>query len=341
MKHERWSTRSCQVAERPAFWGAVSSRFFGRLHVACLDDDPLDASLESYALGPLRMYRIEAPAHRVQRDVSCGALPIDEAYKLVLLVRGTGSISQSGHEGSLRPGDWLLYDPRVPYTITCHSAATLLVSQVPRALLGRLQPGPHLSEDGMTNRAGLHGVLGSYLCALAGQLPTLPDDTGMAISESVLALLGSALSAGRRASADAVPLPSVLRLRVHQHVKVHAADPELSIASIAQALRCSTRYLHKVFEAESSSLERLIWNTRLESAHAALQRQENRGRSVAEIAYGCGFKSAAHFSRLFKSQYGCTPGAFQRAVAQPPRTPAWSWNTLNARDIGARQPVKP
>ena len=35
-------------------------------------------------------------------------------------------------------------------------------------------------------------------------------------------------------------------------------------------------------------------------------------RTAAEIGYAWGFRSSAHFSRLFKQHYGITPGACQR-----------------------------
>ena len=320
MKHERWSTRSQQVSERAAFWSAVNSRYFGRLNVASLDDDPLDATLdatlEAYEVGALRMFRIEAPAHRVQRDAACGELPMDAAYKLVLQVRGRGTVEQRGRCVPLQPGAWVLYDPHTPYSITNPERCTLLVGQVPRALLGGLRPGPHFGELGCGNMAGLHRVFGSYLCALSDQLPALSDGVGPAVSESVLGLLGSTLAEQCRADGEPVALPSVLKLRVRQYMQAHLSDPELSIPGIAQALRCSTRYLHKVFEDDATCLERLIWTARLERCHAALVHRANAGRSAAQIAFAWGFKSSAHFSRLFKSHYGITPGACQRQAAE-------------------------
>lgn len=323
MRHERWSTRQQQVCERPALWSSINERYFGRLRVASLDDAPLDATLEVYEVGALHMYRIEAPAHRVSRDAACGALPIDESYKLVLQVRGRGIVEQHQRRVLLEPGGWALYDPRSPYSISNHERCTLLVTQVPRSLLGGLQPGPHTGELGFGNAAGLHGVFGSYLCALSDQLPALPDGTAQAVCESVLGLLGSTLAEQRRASGEATPLPAVLKLRVRQYIQAHLSDPDLSIPRIAEALRCSTRYLHKVFEDDDSSLERLIWTARLERCRAALRHDANAGRSVAEIAFAWGFKSSAHFCRLFKSHYGITPGAWQReALQQDNRVPA-------------------
>ncbi|HSV35793.1 MAG TPA: helix-turn-helix domain-containing protein, partial [Ramlibacter sp.] len=133
-------------------------------------------------------------------------------------------------------------------------------------------------------------------------------------------LLGSTLAEAFRRSGEPVPLPSVLKLRARQYIQSHMGDPDLSIQGIADALRCSRRYLHKVFEDDAVGLERQIWNARLERCHAALMHEANSGRSAAQIAFAWGFKSNAHFCRLFKQQYGMTPGECQRLAAASRRS---------------------
>jgi AraC-like DNA-binding protein len=316
MQHTHWSTRGVLACERAEAWSSITTRYFGRLRVSSLDDGPLDASLDTFDVGELRMYRIDAPAHRVARDASCGELPSDEFYKLVLQVSGRGIVEQEQRRVVLQPGHWLLYDPRAPYAITNPERCTLLVTQVPRALLAGLRlPGPHAGETGHGNVAGLHGVFGSYLRALSEQLPGLPDGVGQVVSESVMGLLGSTLAEALRRNGEPVPLPTVLKLRVRQYVQTHLSDSDLSIQRIADTMRCSTRYLHRVFEDDDASLERHIWTSRLERAHAALVHEANTNRSAAEIAFACGFKSSAHFCRLFKEHYGITPGTCQRHAA--------------------------
>jgi len=321
MNHTHCSTNQVRAGERAETWSDINMRYFGRLRVASLDEGTLDATLDAYDVGKLRMYRIEAPAHHVARDAACGELPSDDFYKLVLQVSGRGVVEQQQRRVVLQPGHWILYDPRAPYSITNAERCTLLVTQVPRSLLAGLRlPGPHAIEMGQDNVAGLHGVFGSYLRALSEQLPGLPDGVAQTVSESVVGLLASTLADALRRTGAPVPLPSMLRMRVRQYVQAHVADPELSIQRIADALRCSKRYLHRVFEDDESSLERQIWVSRLERCHAALTDEANAKRSAAEIGFAWGFKSSAHFSRLFKLHYGLTPGACQRHAADQRRS---------------------
>jgi len=94
MLNHHWSTNRVFACERAAAWSSINTRYFGRLKVASLSDEPLDAALDAYDVGTLRMFRITAPAHHVARDTTCGELPTDDFYKLVLQVSGHGIVEQ-------------------------------------------------------------------------------------------------------------------------------------------------------------------------------------------------------------------------------------------------------
>ena len=57
----------------------------------------------------------------------------DDFYKLVLQVAGQGVVEQQQRRVVLDPGHWILYDPRIPYSITNPKRCSLLVTQVPRS----------------------------------------------------------------------------------------------------------------------------------------------------------------------------------------------------------------
>lgn len=313
MKHLHFSTVHEDACDKIEAWGQLTSRFFGNLRVASLDNSTLDATLDAYEVGPMRMFYIETPAHQVQHDRTCGELPTDDFYKLVLQLRGRAFIHQRDRSFHLQPGDWSLYDPQVPYSITNYDRATLLVVQVPRQKLkGFKVPNLHTCEARNSGVAGLHTVFASYLRSLSEQLPRLPDGVGQTVGESVLGLLASTLFDYQDRGSEHPALPVVLRQRVMQYIQTHLAEPDLSIERIALAMHCSKRYLHFVFEGDDCSLERHIWLTRLERCMAALRAEGNQLRSISEVAFACGFSSSAHFSRMFKAQFGMPPSEYRK-----------------------------
>lgn len=99
----------------------------------------------------------------------------------------------------------------------------------------------------------------------------------------------------------------VLRVRVRDYISRNLRDPGLSVAGIAAALNCSTRYLHKAFAAGDATLAQYILNQRLEKCCTELARIPCRYGTIAELAYSWGFKSLSHFGKAFSKCYGLPP----------------------------------
>ncbi|MEJ2676688.1 MAG: helix-turn-helix domain-containing protein [Acidihalobacter sp.] len=81
----------------------------------------------------------------------------------------------------------------------------------------------------------------------------------------------------------------------------------LSPSACAQAIGISESYLHRLFAQRGLKFSRYILDQRLDAAHALLQSSAFRAHSIASIAYQCGFKDPAHFSRQFKQHFEMSP----------------------------------
>ena len=79
-------------------------------------------------------------------------------------------------------------------------------------------------------------------------------------------------------------------------------------------MKCTKRYLHKVFSEDGETLNQYIWTHRLELCRAHLARADLAAKSITEIAFGCGFSNAAHFSRSFRARFGESPRAYRRSA---------------------------
>lgn len=312
MKCATHETIGLPLREQVHHWQHVTDHYFGPLDAQSYCDGPFDARLQACEAGALRLVTIDAPAHRVMRDRATSD-PRHDQFKLLLQLEGASEIRQRDTSFNLQPGDWSLYDPRVPYAITSRTAIRQLAVQIPREKLGHLPLGSlHTCEAHTPELAALHQVLSSFLGALAAQLRTLPDAAGAALSETTLGLLAQAIQAQRGDAAERMPLPEILRARVRQYIHSHLADTDLTVQRIAQDMRCSKRYLHVLFKSEAHTLDRQIWVLRLERCKQALEDAEGSTVSISALAYRWGFSSNAHFCRLFKREFGYTPGEFLR-----------------------------
>ena len=106
---------------------------------------------------------------------------------------------------------------------------------------------------------------------------------------------------------------------VLRFIEVHLSDSKLSIATVAKGCGISPRYLSFLLKLHGTPFSTLVWDKRLKMASGWLTQSKPSEISVSEIAYRVGFKSPAHFSRMFKRVYGMTPCEY-RAASLPDAT---------------------
>ncbi len=314
MKCATHETFGLPLRQQVQQWQSASDHYFGPLRAQSICDGPFDARMKAWQAGSLRMLTIDAPAHRVLRDQAASD-PSHDSFKLLLEMKGVSEIQQRDASFCLQPGDWSLYDPRVPYSITSQESIRHLVVQIPREKLGHLPVGSlHTCQADAPELVALYQVLSSFLGALAAQLNTLPDAVGEPLSETTLGLLAQALQAQRGEAPERMPLPEAMRARVRQYIHSHLDDADLNVERIAKDMRCSKRYLHALFQSERHTLDRQIWLSRLERCRQALAGADASTVSISALAYRWGFNSNAHFCRLFKQEFGTTPSAFLKRL---------------------------
>lgn len=111
------------------------------------------------------------------------------------------------------------------------------------------------------------------------------------------------------------PLPSISELRVAEITRCINRDftnPDLSVKLVAQQCGISERYVIMALKKKDISFSQLIWERRIEAATAWIADVSMGHHSISLLAYRAGFKSAAHFSRMFKARHGVTPSDYRR-----------------------------
>lgn len=100
---------------------------------------------------------------------------------------------------------------------------------------------------------------------------------------------------------------------IENYILMNLTDPDLCYDKVASSCGISPRYLCYLLKANNTSFSELLWKNRLPKARDWLVAPSTRDYPIHEIAYMSGFKSAAHFSRMFKSTYGCPPREYRAA----------------------------
>lgn len=144
----------------------------------------------------------------------------------------------------------------------------------------------------------------------------LADETARLLVDSALSVLSYAIKA-RNVSGPARQTVSDRRLQdVLRFIEVHLSDPNLSTKMVAQGCGISPRYLSFLLRLHGTSFSALVWEQRLKKAKLWLSSSKPNDVSISEIAYSVGFKSPAHFSRMFKRVFSMNPREY-RGTSEP------------------------
>ncbi|MFF9045741.1 helix-turn-helix domain-containing protein [Streptomyces parvulus] len=268
-------------------------------------------------LGHIDVSRVESDAQRVTRTTN--ALDQDEtpSVLLVLLRRGTATLLQNNGHVVAGEDDLLVWDETDDYAFHSDGPFTALVLRLSRSRLGlpdessRAATLPAFTATAET--AGTAGLLATVMSTLATSPASYAPSVAGRLADSVVDLLSILLLERSRHAEDSGGERASLVRRVREHVDRNLQDSELSPRTVARDHHISVRYLHRVFESEDVTVQRLIQQRRIEQSARDLVRHELRTLTVAAIALRWGFTNPAHFSRAFRQRYGRTPTEWRRS----------------------------
>lgn len=229
--------------------------------------------------------------------------------------RGSLNISHSGGRSVAAAGEFAITKSMTPFTIEClpdeesrHEVLHVIVpSHVFREFIARdVTCGFTISAGGK-----LFSIIDNILKDVLDDANEFEQHTEQVLLNSALAILADSiqgydnLTKARQSIAEQ-RLETVLR-----YIEIHLSDPRLSTTMVADACGISPRYLSFLLKQNGTTFSEHIWSQRLSVASRWLASSKPTEISIAEIAFRVGFKSPAHFSRMFKRVYHKGPREYR------------------------------
>lgn len=236
--------------------------------------------------------------------------------EIFLQTRGCTIFSFPGEELILSPGEILIVPPELPHGEIVQSDNGAFENLVITPASGYVQC--HLSRE---SGEGIPSILHyetyeSEENVSIRQLSDLLVEKGRYAGSYGLSLLRglslTLLTATRILLEGSEPVQEVNpRIRdVKNAVLSRFHDSSLKVSVLAEQMNCTADYLSWLFHRETGmTLNRYINELRLNRAADLLK---NTDYSISEIAWICGYRSPAYFSRLFSRGYGTAPGKFRK-----------------------------
>jgi AraC-like DNA-binding protein len=310
--------RTCDVppAQRHDAWRTIVCDTLGPLDMRSDPEVPLWGEIEAGSLGPVSVGRVQTTTpHSVHRTPGLIRRGGGELYRVVLAMSGSPRLAQDGRAAQLRPGEFAIYDFARPYELAYDSAVQLAVFGFPRDLLA-LPPDSvgALTAVPITADGGIGALAAPLLRRVVLDLETYQPASAARLSTVMTDLVATAV-AERADQAGWLPIESRERtelLRIHAFIEEHLSEPDLGPGIVAAAHHVSLRYLHRLFEAQETTVAAWIRLRRLERCRRDLADPGLRAVPVGAVAARWGLPDPAHFSRLFRRAYGLPPAEYRR-----------------------------
>ena len=279
----------------------------------------IDVRAERKLVGPNSIIRLTSRSRLFFRR-AWSHIREDATDVTVLWFVKRGRLSVSNQYGSkvAGVGDFVVTRSMTPFFIECQTDADQ-VHEVLHVIVPSHVLRGYIAEDVAT---GFLVSAERREFAIAQELlASLLDDGGELAADTAEILVGTALSVISHAIRDRnvcgrlrqtiadQRLQEVLRF-----IEVNLSNPQLCTAMVASGCGISQRYLSFLLKHGGASFSGLVWSQRLQKA--ARQLAASSAVSSTEIAYGIGFKSPAHFSRMFKRVYKLNPREYRAAHAR-------------------------
>lgn len=312
-------TATVPPGERLEFWLESSFDAYLPVQVRSAAKEKFGARMWGYDLAPLSLFRISAAANTMIRTSRAIQACDPECLHLTVVLRGQMNAAQEGRTGIARVGDVISYETSHPVVFRADQPFESLVVRVPRHVLGS-----HAAQISsrtalrIPGNEGLPRAAVAFLRALAGGLEdgTIKRDDAPNAVNCVLDLVRGLYSGLDDPNEPKRPRSRAeILLSVQAFIEARLADPGLDPDEIARASFISTRYLHKLFESEGTSVCQWIRAARLERCRRDLLDPAFSHETILAIATRWGLPGPQHFSRLFRAAYGCSASELRRGVA--------------------------
>ncbi len=276
----------------------------------------IDVRADKKSVGPCSVIRL-CSRTRLSFKRTWNHIRKDATDVLVLwfVKRGSLSIQHSGGGSVANAGDFAITKSMTPFSIECKTDETsqhevlhvLVPSHVFREFI------PQDISSGFTVPAGgrLFNIIEHILTDLLDSADEFAEHTEQVLLNSALTILSDSIKGYDNLVKERQTIAEQRLQTVLRYIEIHLSDPKLSTSMVADACGISPRYLSFLLKQKGTSFSEHVWNQRLKIAARWLSTSKPSEISIAEIAFRVGFKSPAHFSRMFKRVYEKGPREYR------------------------------
>ena len=302
-----FDTAALDVAERFEAWRQTIAVCFD---VSAYDDKSREryfAKVDSFLLDDIVLNHCKLGAQVFARSHARIAADGIDHYQFHVFLDGAVEMQCGRRALPARRGDFVVLDHADTFGSRTTDYEILNVFVPRRRLAGQLDRPDSAHGTVFDSRTGAGRLLCDYVVALFQSARNLTRTQAPEAAEALVRLCAMALN-GIDLDPDDPPREAdrSLLLRAQVTIKNQLHDPGLDTPSLAAATGVSRSRLYALFE-RYGGVAAYIRELRLRRAYGQLVSPASAHRSIAQIAFDCGFSDPSVFSRAFKARFGCAP----------------------------------
>jgi len=272
-----------------------------------------EGSIDARRVGGFDCARIAQTSKTVsrgEREIREGK---PEVYFVIMQLSGKSRLEQCGTVAELAPGDSAVIDSALPCQFKFDGKNIQLSLHIPRILM---HEGPVNWSDRLATilPQSTSALVGTLVRCSFEHIYSSDEAQESAVANALLGFLTTGWNERPRISIPSEPR-NLIRA-IQDYVLGHLENEHLCPAMIANVFRISERQLHRTFSNSGLSVSRWIRRSRLDRCAADFRDPHQSHKTITEIAFHWGFSDAAHFSRLFRAEFGQSPSTY-RSEARP------------------------
>jgi AraC-like DNA-binding protein len=311
------TTDAFPAGKRLAMWREIYGRNIARFDIEPIGDTPFHADVTFRSLPGLAVASgARSDAHyRMTREL---ARQSGDNVIFALVTRGAGTVSQTGREAVVHPGEAVMLSGTEPSLATLRSSGRFLTLAIPRDAVAPLVPdlgAAFVRTVPETNQALT--LLVKYFGVLQDQSALASAELARRVANHIVDLVVLALGPTQEAArfARRRGLRAARLNAIKADIARRLTDESLSVIDVAGLHGVTTRYVQMLFEADGSTFSQYVLEQRLARARRMLADAGYADLTISAIAFAVGFANLSYFNRAFRQHYGATPSDI-RAVAR-------------------------
>jgi AraC-like DNA-binding protein len=306
------------TSTNPAEWAETLSKTFGGLELKAYTPNHFKATMRIRTMANLNLAMVDSTPARVWHDGAAHSFSERERFLVKTQLVGSSRINVGEVCACLSEGDFLICDNARSYSLEFDESTEILSIPIPEKLLGRFHAHPEdLAFIRADRRVAANQVISDFIKSLWASR-TLEDTPLQAkrLRDTYFDLLvmGFENVDVNRKHISTVQADHLERCK--NYIDAHYEDENLDVDMISSNCLISKRYLHSIFSVSGMSVSNYIIAVRLDHSAQMLRSRRFQQFSVSEIAYECGFKSSAHFARVFRARFNEPPSIYRKQTLQ-------------------------